>query len=382
MKFTTYSSIVTAAGLFLNAGFTNAHGYVQDLKIGNNWHKGSLPYSDPYKNPVPSRIVWPFFSKGNGPITDVSSQDITCNQLSGKGALEAEVSAGSQVTFYWDTWPESHKGPTMTYLAKCGDSSCTNVNNPSSLSYFKINEAGWDGSTWANDRLISNNNSWTVTIPSDIAPGYYILRHELLALHEGFFQGGAQFYPSCTNLKITGSGSANPQGVSFPGAYSSSDSGIYFNIYNSNLNSYVIPGPPVYSAGSGSGSGSGNSSSQPSSTSTSGSGSGSGSSTSQSSSTLASGSASGSGSSTSQPSSTSSSSSGSGSGSGSQATATVTVTATVTSTVTSAAGSCPAQSYSVEKSVKTFTFSEGGIYISNVITCDVKVSTVTVTATA
>lgn len=138
----------------------------------------------------------------------------------------------------------------MTYMANCGGD-CSTV-DPTALSFFKIDEAGLnpDGS-FASDTLIANNNTWTVTIPSDIAPGQYVIRHELLALHSAGTSGGGQFYPMCANLEITGSGSANPAGVKFPGAYTASDPGILVNIYQK-LTSYEIPGPPVYRAGSGS----------------------------------------------------------------------------------------------------------------------------------
>lgn len=140
----------------------------------------------------------------------------------------------------------------MTYLANCGGD-CTTV-DATTLSYFKINEAGLNADgTWASDDLIANNNSWTVTLPSDIVAGQYLIRHELLALHSAGTEGGAQFYPMCANLQVTGSGTAAPEGVKFPGAYSATDPGILVNIYGT-LTSYTIPGPAVYE-GSGSNSG-------------------------------------------------------------------------------------------------------------------------------
>lgn len=50
-------------------------------------------------------------------------------------------------------------------------------------------------------------------------------------------------------LTISGSGTANPAGVSLPGAYSASDPGILINIY-APLSTYIAPGPAVYSGGS------------------------------------------------------------------------------------------------------------------------------------
>lgn len=56
--------------------------------------------------------------------------------------------------------------------------------------------------------------------------------------------GGAQFYVSCYQLRVTGGGSASPAGVSFPGAYSATDPGILFNLYGT-YTSYTVPGPAV-----------------------------------------------------------------------------------------------------------------------------------------
>ena len=45
---------------------------------------------------------------------------------------------------------------------------------------------------------------------------------------------GAQFYPSCIQIEVTGSGSAFPTSfVSFPGAYTPDTPGIVFDIYTS-----------------------------------------------------------------------------------------------------------------------------------------------------
>ena len=40
-----------------------------------------------------------------------------------------------------------------------------------------------------------------VTIPSDLAPGQYLIRHEIIALHLATQLGGAEFYPSCTQVR-------------------------------------------------------------------------------------------------------------------------------------------------------------------------------------
>ncbi len=226
------------------SSYVAGHGIVQDLQVADEWYTGWLVYQDVYKSPVPDRIVWKF-TGGNGPVEDVTSDAITCNVGAVDGGISASVAAGETVTFYWTDWPESHKGPVMTYMASVsGEFSAA---TPQDLSYFKIDEDGYDASSdsWASDTLIANNNSWTVTIPSDISAGNYLMRHEILALHSAGTSGGGQFYPLCVSLEVTGGGSAEPEGVKFPGAYSASDPGILVNIYNG-LTTYTIPGPTVY----------------------------------------------------------------------------------------------------------------------------------------
>lgn len=92
--------------------------------------------------------------------------------------------------------------------------------------------------------MIADNNSWLVEIPPTIAPGYYVLRHELIALHGAGSQNGAQNYPQCFNLQITGSGTAQPSGVKGTNLYSPTDPGILVNIYSS-LSTYIVPGPTL-----------------------------------------------------------------------------------------------------------------------------------------
>ncbi|EIM91666.1 uncharacterized protein STEHIDRAFT_165886 [Stereum hirsutum FP-91666 SS1] len=248
-----FKSLSQAAAVITFAKLARAHGAVSLLNIGGTDYSGYLPYNDPYANPAVERIVRPYYS--NGPVADFTTSNITCNGDDSAAALTATANAGDPVTFYWDTWPDSHKGPTMTYMAKCDTDDCSTFTGLDGNVWFKIDEAGLNSDgTWASDDLIANNNSWTVTIPSDIASGGYLLRHELLALHSASSALGAQFYPSCAQLTVSGSGSATPSGVALPGAYATDDPGILINIYYPTPTTYAIPGPTVYSAGGSTGS--------------------------------------------------------------------------------------------------------------------------------
>lgn len=237
---TTLVTLLSAASTVMG------HGIVQEFLIGGQRYTGSLPFQDQYRNPAPDRITQAFWENGNSFIDDVTSADIACNKGAKAAKLVAPAPAGSEVTFFWSEWPESHKGPVITYLADCGGDCTTAVG--SELNWFKIDEAGLlaDG-TWAADAVIQNNNSYTLTLPSKIKNGQYLLRHEIIALHAAHEEKGAQFYPSCTNIEITGAtGENTPDTVKIPGAYSASDPGIFINIYYPKPESYVIPGPPVY----------------------------------------------------------------------------------------------------------------------------------------
>lgn len=121
------------------------------------------------------------------------------------------------------------------------------------VSFFKIDEATYDPKTmtWGTDWLMKNGNTHTVTIPNDILPGTYIVRHEIISLHnalnDDFIKkiSGAQFYPQCAKVKVTGDGTATPPGSKFPGTYKWDEKGLLVNIFY-RANEYTSPGPAVY----------------------------------------------------------------------------------------------------------------------------------------
>ena len=115
--------------------------------------------------------------------------------------------------------------------------------------WFKVHHAGRVGTSnvWASSPLeVDATRTYTYTIPSCLAAGSYIVRHEVLGLHAAFELNKAQFYPSCHQIKITGSGtSTGPASkVAFPGAYKNTDPGILYDMYKATT--YTIPGPAVF----------------------------------------------------------------------------------------------------------------------------------------
>jgi cellulase len=226
----------------------SAHGFVRGVKVNNAaWTAGSDP-------------VWFYSPAGQGPATagwDALNQDIgfvepaqfgTANIGCHKSATAAkkyvDVKAGDQITFYWNTWPESHKGPIINYLAPYnGESSAGN------LQWSKFSQSAIvSGTTWVTDQLIANNFTSSTTIPRNLKAGNYVIRHEIIALHGAGSDNGAQAYPQCLTLRVSGSGTVAPtSGTVSTSLYTRNQPGILFNLYSS-YTSYPYPGPALWTA--------------------------------------------------------------------------------------------------------------------------------------
>ncbi|KAL2019551.1 hypothetical protein VTK56DRAFT_9518 [Thermocarpiscus australiensis] len=183
----------------------------------------------------------------HSPVTDVTSQDMTCYQLDpSTGAPKIlSVQAGSTVTFTVDPDIE-HPGPLQFYMAKVPSGQTAATFDGKGPVWFKIYEDGPSGLgtstiTWPS----SGKTQVSVQIPRCLANGDYLLRVEHIALHSASTVGGAQFYLACAQLTVTGgTGTLNTgQLVSFPGAYKATDPGILFQLYWPIPTSYTNPGP-------------------------------------------------------------------------------------------------------------------------------------------
>ncbi|KAG8804866.1 hypothetical protein FRC17_005885, partial [Serendipita sp. 399] len=183
---------------------------------------------------------------------DPSQNSVKCNGGT-SAALSASVAAGGTVTAKYSQWTHM-EGSISVYLFKCSGafSSCTGSGN----GWFKIDEAGllsgtmYSG-TWGAGKVLQALQ-WTSTIPASLAPGNYIIRHELIAVHQS---NTPQFYAECAQIVVTGSGTASPSGsylVSIPGYCKLSDSNVRFDIYSESAKtttSWDVPGPPVWPNG-------------------------------------------------------------------------------------------------------------------------------------
>ncbi|KAL1596332.1 hypothetical protein SLS60_008977 [Paraconiothyrium brasiliense] len=177
----------------------------------------------------------------------VTDKKVMCN--GGTSAdLSAPVKAGGKVKAIWKQWTHA-QGPVMVWMYKCaGDfKSC----DGSGKKWFKIDEKGMtapplSGTAWGTNDVLKNLY-WESTIPSSLAAGNYLIRHELLALHQA---NTPQFYAECAQLQVTGSGSGQPSGdflATIPGYAPQSDPGITVDTYGSKATTYTPPGPKVWS---------------------------------------------------------------------------------------------------------------------------------------
>lgn len=248
------SNIKTAGALIgALAGLVLGHGHVTGIVADGTYYGGfSLDYYYEWENTgtFTESVGWWAEDLDNGFIAPdaYNTSDIICH-LDGQPANKtATVSAGGTVEFQWTTW--GHPGPVITYVALCPDECTSPTLDKTALEWVKIDEGGYSvaDETWAAYDLAANNNSWTVNVPSTLASGNYVFRHEIIAVHGAETLGGAQNYPQCVNIAITGGGSASPTGTLGEDLYHETDPGIYFNPYTT-ITNYTIPGPALMAGG-------------------------------------------------------------------------------------------------------------------------------------
>lgn len=198
MRFLQVSQIAALSWLAQHAA---AHGIVTSVVVASTkTYAGYQPDFQYSPTPVPA-VGWITpENQDTGFIlpSQYGSPDIICHKNAKVANAYADVKAGESIDLHWTTWPESHHGPVMDYLAPAGDD--FSKVDKTQLKFFKIDQAGMTSTAsnpplFASDDMIKNGNVWTVKIPSNLKPGNYVLRHETIALHEGDHQGKAQNYP-------------------------------------------------------------------------------------------------------------------------------------------------------------------------------------------
>ncbi|KAJ2775091.1 hypothetical protein IWQ56_000263 [Coemansia nantahalensis] len=246
------AGVMLAMALALALPAVHAHTYVATVTLGG-------------KEQPEGKCIRPWWKNENYPQMDLDAQDMLCRteNMDPSATDICPVAAGSTVQILWTESgkgsraidPE-HPGPCFVYMSPMEANGKGNV-------WFKIAEEGYDpkAKRWCTRRMYDEGGIFEVTIPADLKPGNYIMRPELISLHEADRvygddkSAGAQYYPNCIQLKVTGSGTVVPPGVAIPGIYKKNDPGIHFNLWDDDPNKYPFPGPPVYKSGSAKGTG-------------------------------------------------------------------------------------------------------------------------------
>lgn len=195
------------------------------------------------------------------PVSSITTSDIACG-VNGQTGVDrvCGVNDGSSLTFNFRDWPDgsqpgtidkSHKGPCAVYMKKVDDASASN--NAAGDGWFKIFQHDYDATEakWCTEKIIDNNGLMAVVLPKGIQGGNYLVRTELLALHQADkTPPDPQFYVGCAQTFVNSSGTAlPPDTVSIPGYISmtNNQAAMTFNIWNEHMAlPYPMFGPPVY----------------------------------------------------------------------------------------------------------------------------------------
>jgi hypothetical protein len=244
----TQAALLALASL---APLVKAHGTMSRIVIDGTEYKGPLPNSNDGQQYAIREV------NTVDPVKGTDNGFLSCGSGAQPAALVADANPGSEVGFGWingEQGPWVHNtGPVLTYMASCGSGSCTTFDS-ANAEWFKIDQKGrhdGNGAWFMSDYNQDVNSLLSVTLPTNLPAGEYLLRHELIGMHNGLSEGGAEFYPACAQIRLSASSRADakvPSGsdvVTFPGGYAPLDPGITDpEIYNPG-SEYVFPGPPV-----------------------------------------------------------------------------------------------------------------------------------------
>jgi len=256
---------IVAFAIFLLIALCNGHTILTNLTIAGRTTDACLrPFMNWDGHNAPD-----FPIMGNSFPQGVMGINYTCGWTDAPnsgGALPAattcEIAAGSTVRSNWwhgaregedpavDNYiHNSHHGPFMVYMAKWDE---TGVGLPNGPAWFKIYESAilvdhrefWNVQ-WASPHgLNTNSGGLDFSVPAQLQPGKYLLRFEIIALHDTIKQP----YVRCADVVVTGSGTVQPtQLISIPGTIQLDDPGLTYNMYQlDNRPPYPIPGPRPY----------------------------------------------------------------------------------------------------------------------------------------
>ncbi|KAL0066782.1 hypothetical protein AAF712_006177 [Marasmius tenuissimus] len=210
---------------------------------------------------------------------------MACEEAAGAPGV-AKAKPGDEVRWEWEgatpelsnagfkagSWVHA-MGPTLTYIASCnGD--CRNA-NAADLDWVKIQYSGLNGGSitdqlrnamnsksepyrtegvWAMAQLVEDGSSYTHKIPEGIPNGQYIVRSEMIAVHNPLRDGdntsGPQSYVSCAQIEIENGGDTSlPAGTKAGSLYATDGDLAKYSVFTS-PKSFKEPGPQLWTGGS------------------------------------------------------------------------------------------------------------------------------------
>ncbi|CAE6494405.1 unnamed protein product [Rhizoctonia solani] len=231
---------------------THAHGYVKKVEIlGSDSFNGPKPGATGV-NKSPIRGI-----TDQSPVKNLQSKDIICGFGATPGSVVASAKPGDTIVYSWGNdlaengnWIHD-TGPMMTYFAQVPAGQTADAFTGEGAKWFKTDEAGKKNNKWVQASLMTGT-TFKTKIPETLANGDYLVRHEIVALHNAESKGGVEFYPSCLQLRIKNSNAgdatvtATPT-LSFPGAYTANDPGLLVNVFAqaADGSEYKFPAGPI-----------------------------------------------------------------------------------------------------------------------------------------
>ncbi|KAH8801283.1 glycosyl hydrolase family 61-domain-containing protein [Flagelloscypha sp. PMI_526] len=285
------------AALLLSAVQVYAHGRVDHVEVDGKSYPGWNPYSGSNPNAVTYR---PYKNEGadafNLPNEWTDATKMSCE--TGDVAPKAvPVNAGGSVTIFsqgatgelknqpgvggtpYNPWVHAI-GTVSNYITSCG-SSCQSFNaagagwtrlSADALDMSKSISSGLrqtmknkpeeyypksGNGLWGMAKFVANGSKQTVQIPN-LKPGEYLLRQELVALHNpksNTANSGPQMYVGCVRLKVTGSGDVSlPSGTKSSSFYSPNGALANYNHFTQDITKFKMGGPAVWDGASSGGS--------------------------------------------------------------------------------------------------------------------------------
>lgn len=161
------AALTSVASLLAYAAVVTAHGYVKNIVVNGVFYQGYDPTTFPYQSNPPIVVGWTTSQTDLGYVdpTAFGAPDIICHRTARPAGGHVRVAAGDSVALTWNTWPDSHHGPILDYLAACGGdglSPCEAVDK-TALRFFKIDGAGKADPAataspgyWADDVMMAN----------------------------------------------------------------------------------------------------------------------------------------------------------------------------------------------------------------------------------